>query len=164
METCDEGWEENGGHCFFWGREKKNWIAAEEFCREEGGHLATVNNDATKDFVLEIIKRNNIYSWAWIGGSDIEEEGVWKWADSTPWEDKFWAPGEPNNAGNNEDCLVFSVDVLIKQNPKSKNSVIKLNHKFNDWTCSKETFFLCSKKMSNKQCLSFVDYYLAIDD
>ena len=126
--------------------------------------MATVNTDASMDFVLKSMKRSNISSGAWIGGSDIEEEGVWKWADSTPWEDKFWAPGEPNNAGNNEDCLVFSVDVLIKQNPKSKNSVIKLNHKFNDWTCSKETFFLCSKKMSNKQCLSFVDYYLAIDD
>ena len=84
-----------------------NWITAEEFCRKEGGHLATVNTDATKDVVLEMMKRSPWMneSWAWIGGSDIEEEGVWKWADSTPWENKFWAPGEPNNLDNNEDCL-----------------------------------------------------------
>lgn len=152
VETCDEGWEENGGRCFFWGREMKNWIAAEDFCREEGGHLATVNTDATMDFLFESMKTNNIASWVWIGGSDIEEEGVWKWADSTPWEDKFWAPGEPSNAGNNEDCIYL-------QNPG-----YKLNRKFNDWTCSKESHFLCSKKKCPTYTDSFIAYYSAIDD
>ena len=60
MEACAEGWEANGTHCYFFGDEKKNWTAAEDFCRGEGGHLATVNTNATKEFVLEGLTRRNL--------------------------------------------------------------------------------------------------------
>ena len=142
MEACTEGWEANGAHCYLWGDEKKNWTAAEDFCREEGGHLATVNTNATKEFVLGGMTRRNL-GWAWIGGSDIEEEGVWKWTDCTPWEATFWAPGEPNNSGNNhleaEDCLA-QIHKSSDWNPC----------RWSLWTddvCSSELEFLCSKKM-----------------
>ncbi|KAJ8301356.1 hypothetical protein KUTeg_020343 [Tegillarca granosa] len=36
----------------------------------------------------------------WIGGSDVEIEGVWIWM-------KNWQPGEPNHSGGHEDCLLF---------------------------------------------------------
>ncbi|MDE5088931.1 MAG: C-type lectin domain-containing protein, partial [Trichodesmium sp. St16_bin2-tuft] len=52
VKACSEGWEANGDHCYFFGDEKKNWTAAEDFCRGEGGHLATVNTNAIKEFVL----------------------------------------------------------------------------------------------------------------
>ena len=82
VEACPEGWEANGDHCYFFGDEKKNWTAAEDFCREEGGHLATVNTNDTKEFVLEGLTSKNLSSSlvaAWIGGNDIGEEGMWKW-------------------------------------------------------------------------------------
>ena len=41
-ESCGEGWEKNGEHCYFWSTEKKNWNDAEDFCQKEGGHLASV--------------------------------------------------------------------------------------------------------------------------
>ena len=138
MEACPEGWKANGDHCSLWGDEKKNWTAAEDFCRGEGGHLATMNTNATKEFVLEGLTRRNLGK-IWIGGSDIEEEGVWKWTDCTPWEDMFWAPGEPNNYGNNEGCLVQWQE-SSERNPKQWNL-------WNDDVCSKETKFLCRKKI-----------------
>jgi len=135
VEACAEGWEANGDHCYLFGDEKKNWTAAEDFCRGEGGHLATVNTNATKEFVLEGLTRRN-FDWTWIGGNDLEEEGVWKWTDCTPWEATFWAPGEPNNK-NNEDCLAL---VLVHGNPQ-------LNRQWNDGSCIIEWEFLCSKKI-----------------
>ena len=134
VEACPEGWEANGDHCYLFGVEKKNWTAAEDFCRGEGGHLATVNTNATKEFVLDGLAKRNL-DFTWIGGSDIEEEGFWKWTDCTPWEAEFWAPGEPNNNGNNEDCL------------------LQVHGTWNDEVCSKELEFLCSKKICSSDNL-----------
>jgi len=135
VEACAEGWEANGDHCYLFGDEKKNWTAAEDFCRGEGGHLATVNTNATKEFVLDGLAKRNL-DWTWIGGNDIEEEGVWKWTDCTPWEAEFWAPKQPDNAGKHEDCL----HLILRHHPV-------VNHKWNDYPCLNEIEFLCSKKI-----------------
>ena len=74
MKACPEDWEAKGDLCYLWGDERKNWTAAEDFCREEGGHLATVNTKASKDLVLEGLARKN-FDWAWIGGNDLEKGG-----------------------------------------------------------------------------------------
>ena len=135
VESCEQGWEKNGDHCYLWGTDKKNWNDAEDFCQKEGGHLASVTSNATRDFVVEGMNRTGLDS-AWIGGNDIEEKGVWEWTDCTPWEVTFWAPGQPSGDG---DCLhhVFNMPWATH-----------LNHKWNDWNCdSRETYFLCSKKI-----------------
>ena len=68
----------------------------------------------------------------WIGGNDIEEEGVWKWVDCTSWAQVvFWAPGEPNATNGDEACLSYSAS---------------LGFKWNDLNCDREAGFLCSKK------------------
>ena len=133
VESCEQGWEKNGDHCYLWGTDKKNWNDAEDFCQKEGGHLASVTSNATRDFVVEGMNRTGLDS-AWIGGNDIEEKGVWEWTDCTPWEVTFWAPGEPNGPGG--ECLdhVF------------KHPVIKSGN-WNDRNCGSEIGFLCSKKI-----------------
>jgi len=135
VEACPEGWEKNGDHCYLFGDEKKKWTAAEDFCRGEGGHLATVNTNATKEFVLEGLTRRN-FAWTWIGGNDLEEEGVWKWTDCTPWEAEFWSwtAGQPDNR-NNEDCL----NLVLRSHG--------LNRQWNDGPCTFAGEFLCSKKI-----------------
>ena len=138
MEACAEGWEANGDHCYLFGDEKKNWTAAEDFCRGEGGHLATMNTNATRAFVLAGMMIRNI-DLAWIGGNDLEEEGVWKWTDCTPWEAEFWAPGQPDNTYNNQDCLT-------QVHRSSWNNGV-LNRMWDDFACSEKIEFLCSKKI-----------------
>ena len=137
VKACPEGWEANGDHCYLFGDEKKNWTAAEDFCRGEGGHLATVDTNATKEFVLEGLTRRNS-ALIWIGGSDIEEEGVWKWTDCTQWEVEFWAPRQPTNLFNNEDCL----QLVLRWDTRPDHS-----GKWNDEPCVQKYEFLCSKKI-----------------
>jgi len=95
-----------------------------------------VNTNATKELVLGAMTKDNV-NWTWIGGSDLEEEGVWKWKDCTPWETEFWARGEPNNR-NNQDCLALVL---------RSDGHPQLNRQWDDESCIKETEFLCSLKI-----------------
>jgi len=132
VEACEQEWEKNGEHCYLWNTEARNWTDAEDFCQQAGGHLASaVHTNVTNDFLMEGMKRRGL-DLLWIGGNDIEKEGTWKWNDCTPWEDTIWIPGEPNNMGD-EDCLGIRGGGW--------------NWKWNDWKCSLEQEFVCSKKI-----------------
>ncbi|ESO84931.1 hypothetical protein LOTGIDRAFT_79356, partial [Lottia gigantea] len=39
-----------------------------------------------------------------LGGSDLHEEGVWKWLNGEPVNRTLFLPGEPNDL-NGENCL-----------------------------------------------------------
>jgi len=128
--TCDQGWDTFGDHCYFYGTDTKSWFDAEDYCKEEGGHLASVNTPAIQDYVLNELTRRGL-DYAWFGGNDIEEEGVWKWTDLTPWEFTSWGPGEPDNHNGNQDCLVYDDN----------------KYKWDDIGCSTKETFVCSKNI-----------------
>ena len=46
----------------------------------------------------------------WIGGTDKDKEGTWKWTDGSPFEFTWWRPGQPDNYMGNEDCLHMVVE------------------------------------------------------
>ena len=134
MKDCEEGWERHEDLCYLWVTAKKNWTAAEDFCQKEGGHLASVAEETTMGFVLLGAVKKNLVE-VWLGGNDIEKEGVWKWTDCATWNLTFWAHGEPSNAGGAEHCLQYS----------------KKYYPWNDDECYNEKdVFLCSKKICPK--------------
>jgi len=130
VEACDEGWEKLGDHCYHWVAEKMNWTNAETSCQEKGGHLVSVSSNETMGFVL-LGAHSRGLKYIWLGGNDVKQEGVWKWTDCTPWELELWGTtGQPDNAGG-EHCLTIWDHGTV----------------WNDWTCSRETEFLCSRKI-----------------
>lgn len=65
----------------------------------------------------------------WIGGNDIDAEGQWRWVTSgNPLTFTDWAPGEPNNTGGNEDCLLLLPNTA---------------YQWNDATCSTRSLYIC---------------------
>jgi len=89
----------------YYALERSSWAKAQVEARNLGGHLVTVNDLAENSFLL-----NNFSTLgtAWIGLNDAAVEGLFGWASGETSAFRFWAPGEPNNSGN-EDYAVITL-------------------------------------------------------
>jgi hypothetical protein len=71
-----------------------NWVAAEEICVNNGGHLASVANVFQNAF-LQNETKTLLYNAdsVWIGANSIYKPGNWTWSDNKPFSYKNWAIG-----------------------------------------------------------------------
>ncbi|XP_017316716.2 C-type lectin domain family 4 member E-like, partial [Ictalurus punctatus] len=83
--------------------EEKSWTESRDYCRERGADLVIINNKEEQEFISKILSRRK----AWIGLSEGDREGEWKWVDGTPLNTEFWGQSEPNSAAGEEDCVVI---------------------------------------------------------
>lgn len=71
------------------------------------GYLATITSQAENDFIASLGSIE-----AFIGASDADQEGIFKWLDGPEAGDVLtysnWNPGEPNDDGGNEDYVHFN--------------------------------------------------------
>ncbi|XP_056591958.1 CD209 antigen-like protein C isoform X1 [Triplophysa dalaica] len=86
-----DGWIEQEVRLYLISSELKNWTESRSYCRDRGADLIIINNKEEQDFV------NNITSGAqhWIGLSDSDVEGTWKWVDGSTLTSGFWEVGQP---------------------------------------------------------------------
>ena len=79
VSSCKPYWTEIDSHCYLWSKIQLSWAEAEGACRKEGGHLASIASKATNDKISNETKTNHRgHTSMWIGGTDTEEEGVWR--------------------------------------------------------------------------------------
>jgi len=81
---------------------------ARDLCTQRGGDLVVFDTLLEVEYVLDTVLGTNI-GW-WIGLDDLDEEGTFVWVDGSPLGEDIsqWAPGEPNNANDNEHCAILS--------------------------------------------------------
>ena len=85
----------------------EKWEEAEEYCEALGGHLGVITSREENDVILTYIQTrgfDNVY----IGYSDSEIEGVWRWVNGEQSSFTNWNEGEPNAFTNEEDYAVFT--------------------------------------------------------
>ncbi|MCI4374746.1 hypothetical protein PGIGA_G00009600 [Pangasianodon gigas] len=112
---CPDGWRHIEEKCYFFSDDKLDWIRSKESCASMNSHL-TILHTHEQHLALEKIARSlsGFDYYYWIGLSDIEEEGVWKWVDNTLVNKTYWNEwdGEPNNHQSGglhgEDCAVLN--------------------------------------------------------
>ncbi|XP_019621887.1 PREDICTED: lactose-binding lectin l-2-like, partial [Branchiostoma belcheri] len=77
-------------------------------CSLDGGTLAIPRDSTTNEFLMDLkngVDRNAYFRF---GLTDVHQEGVWMWDDGVPLGDfRAWSPGQPDNAGDNEDCAEY---------------------------------------------------------
>lgn len=92
-----------GGGNFAFCFKGMSYVDAEADCVVQGGHLVSIHDQATQDAAVSGAFAIAGGEW-WIGLDDKAAEGAFAWIDGTPVDYAMWAGGEPNNAGDNEDC------------------------------------------------------------
>uniref|UniRef100_A0A3B3HYY4 C-type lectin domain-containing protein n=1 Tax=Oryzias latipes TaxID=8090 RepID=A0A3B3HYY4_ORYLA len=95
---CPEKWIRFGSSCYFFSGESKTWDEARESCRAIEADLVVINTKEENEFISKLNKQK-----FWIGLSDRDLEGTWKWVDGSSL-DLFWASGQPDNHKGGEDC------------------------------------------------------------
>jgi len=103
---CRTGWMEFGGRCYYVAKETKklSWNESVAECKklDERSDLPSVGSQLEQDYIAQYPKDGY---YIFLGATDKDNEGQWKWTDGRPWTYTKWASGEPNNAfGGTEDC------------------------------------------------------------
>ncbi|XP_072255828.1 CD209 antigen-like protein C [Pyxicephalus adspersus] len=125
--SCESGWLEFEGHCYFFSTFQLKWEKAEMLCLNRESHLVIVNNQKEQDF----LDKHGSGKHYWIGLTDREKENTFHWVDGTALSYHSWRKGEPNDTANKEDCVH-----LIAEG------------KWNDNSCDLPIFAICEKRLT----------------
>ncbi|XP_076027251.1 uncharacterized protein LOC143016684 [Genypterus blacodes] len=96
---CPSGWEKFQSSCYYVSKSQKNWKESRQECLLSGANLVIINSRGEQAFLMDLQDR------FWIGLSDLDNKGQWRWVDGTGLTDGIWAKGEPNDEHGGEDCV-----------------------------------------------------------
>ncbi|XP_051746586.1 CD209 antigen-like protein C isoform X1 [Ctenopharyngodon idella] len=99
---CEKvGWMCYESSYYYISSEMKNWTESRRYCTDRGADLIIINNGEEQDFV----KRISGGAAVWIGLTDSDVEGTWRWVDGSTLASGFWDPREPNGH-RRENCVI----------------------------------------------------------
>ncbi|TNN53351.1 Macrophage mannose receptor 1 [Liparis tanakae] len=126
---CDAGYLLYGDFCYQFETESmKSWHDAEAHCSSEQAHLASVHREEELSFITA-----HMPGECWLGLNDINIENQFANSDGTPADLLPWAPNQPDNWQDGEDC----VNMRGMSHPEAGM--------INDDFCSATKDFICKK-------------------
>ncbi|MBI2947476.1 MAG: immunoglobulin domain-containing protein, partial [Verrucomicrobia bacterium] len=79
-------------------RGSSTWAQARTNAAAQGGYLATITSDAEWVEITRQVTVSDLFAArAWLGATDEQSEGTWKWITGEPFSYSRWNGGEPNN-------------------------------------------------------------------
>ena len=67
--------------------------------------MAVITSDDEWAKVVDQVDNSRLDPWLWLGGSDEETEGEWKWVTGEDFFYQRWRGGQPDNGGGTEHSL-----------------------------------------------------------
>jgi len=126
-----------GTHRYCARKEYVTWHEAKKRCDDAGGYLLVVNSEEENEAIWEILGGTWEHS-AWIGFTDGEVEGSWKWISGEAVKYGNWRPGLPDNhqtGEGDEDCGEW----------------LSEDGGWNDISCGVKTTYLCKSIAGRKK-------------
>ncbi|KAL4648581.1 CD209 antigen-like protein E [Arapaima gigas] len=130
LKVCPQGWRQLNSMLYYISTEKKSWASSRQHCRQRGGDLVIISSQEEQNFISKL---NGEF---WIGLSDTDKEGTWKWVDGTTVTKRngYWMEKQPDDYNKMEDCAVTFCTGVVSQKT------------WNDIPCHSTKFFICEKK------------------
>ncbi|XP_034395697.1 C-type lectin domain family 4 member M-like [Cyclopterus lumpus] len=124
---CPNRWTQFGNSCYFISSVKENWSVSNTLCQSYDAQLVIISSKEEQEFITSFKRRT------WIGLTDGEREGVWKWVDGTAPNETYWRSSQPDNMLN-EDCV--------------ESSTVYNMGNWNDFRCNANVYFTCEKVLT----------------
>jgi hypothetical protein len=127
--ACEE--REISGRVFHFCNWPMPWHEAEALCQRKGLVLARVDSRPLSRELYREASRIARLAW-WIGYSDRDEEGRFRWQEGDTGAFTFWDKRQPNNRSCNEDC------VALREGKKGR---------WHDSPCHQHRPFICAARV-----------------
>jgi hypothetical protein len=83
------------GNQYFLTTARSSWTDAQAEAVAAGGNLVTINDAEEQKWLIDVFGSSELF---WIGLTDEQTEGVWKWSSGDNVSFTYWSRNEPNNA------------------------------------------------------------------
>ncbi|XP_035532740.1 C-type lectin domain family 4 member E-like [Morone saxatilis] len=118
--------------CYLFSTNSQSWEKGRQDCRDRGADLVIIDSSEEQEFLTKNIRKDT-----WIGLTDRDNEGTWKWTDETPLTLAYWWTKQPDSGGGDpqwgeEDCAHFIYGTKMTEN-------------WNDQRCDAALQWICEK-------------------
>lgn len=97
-EEIDDNKETFGNHTYSIITKKMSWQEAKEYCESLGGYLVTITSEQEQAFIASFIREKGFtQNRFWMGATDKDKEGTWKWITGEKFSYINWGTAQPNN-------------------------------------------------------------------
>lgn len=136
-----------GGQCFYLSHEVKlSWHDAKAAC--EGMEAQLARPRYIRGLANFLLTLPGDYQRCWIGGSDGEAEGEWKWLSGEAVGRGEWRAGQPSNysrQGEEQDCLALVRPRRRRTNSRGDDDDDDHPPSLDDYACDRRRAFLCQR-------------------
>uniref|UniRef100_A0A3Q1EIC0 C-type lectin domain-containing protein n=1 Tax=Acanthochromis polyacanthus TaxID=80966 RepID=A0A3Q1EIC0_9TELE len=128
-DLSQQGWVYFNNSFYYISTSKNSWNDSRSDCLQRGADLVVINSKAEQVCLCEYEFTRHFQQHIWIGLTDHEMEGKWKWVDGTPLTKRL-----PNNFGSrDEDCVEVGL--------------YGTEMNWNDAPCRLKNFWMCEKML-----------------
>ncbi|XP_069715635.1 macrophage mannose receptor 1-like isoform X4 [Phaenicophaeus curvirostris] len=94
--ACLKGWERHGFYCYLVGHSSVTFSEAKKACERSSGYLTSVGDRYEQAYLTSLVGLSS-EKYFWIGLSDMEEQGMFKWANGESVLYTNWNAAMPGN-------------------------------------------------------------------